>query len=101
MVDCKDHEYAGSIEIAPESSAFEEYLLAALRGPLVVTVKNVQLHLDLTLEELSLVLASVSIFVAQESERLRDRPDAREHLLKTATAILRKTAGDTEEARDA
>lgn len=48
------------------------------------------MRLELTVEEVALVLASISNWVVAESVRLKDIPHMREELVRGATSVIRK-----------
>ena len=58
-------------------------------------------YLDLSPEEVCLLLACVSHYVTAESVRLQDQPELEETMLKDATALVLKVAEGSVEKRDA
>lgn len=83
------------LDLITESEAFE-HLLERIAGEDEHAGPDL-MRLELTVEEVALVLASISNWVMAESVRLQDLPHMREELVRGATSVIRKiTAGFNE-----
>lgn len=81
-------ELEDELDLITDSTEFES-LLERIAGEDEHVGSNLA-HLELTIDEVALVLASISNWVMVESVRLQDLPCLREELVSGATSIIRK-----------
>ena len=94
MPDRSMAELEDELDLITDSEAFER-LLQRIAGE-DEDANPDPMRLELTVEEVALVLASISNWVMVESARLQDLPCLREALVSSATSVIRKIveAGD-------
>lgn len=79
-----------ALEVLTAMSEVEHYLQESASDAASGVAQTDRIRLDLTPQELCLLLACISKYVTTESVRLQDRPEMRERLLEDAMALLRK-----------
>lgn len=90
-------ELEDELDLITDSEAFERLLQRIAGEDGDANPDPDPLRLELTVEEVALVLASISNWVMVESARLQDLPRLRETLVSDATSVIRKIV----EAQDA
>lgn len=96
MPDHSMAELEDELDLIIDSAAFE-HLLERIAGEDDHAGSDL-MRLELTVDEVALVLASVSNWVTTESARIQDLPCMREELVRTATSIIRKIVGEAQNA---